>query len=199
MVSPPTYEAAPVAGLPAGTLIACEDGDVAVEAISAGDIVNTLSDGPQVVRWVGRIKSEAGLVEIKAGALGENTPCQDLCVAPLQHVVIAGWQAEVLFGETQVLVAAEALINNQSIARLAAPKAQPLYYVLFDKHEAIRANGAATESYYPSALAQKPLAKDQLAALYAAVPELSTLDPNQPFSHVYPAISAAEAALLQQS
>ncbi len=184
-------------GIVRGALIACEDGDVAIEAVGIGDIVNTLSDGPQVVRWVGRAMATSPMVRFQAGALGEGTPAQDLLVAPAQRMVISGWQAEVLFGETRVLVLAEDLLNGGSIALSGSDTEAEVFYILFDKHESIKANGAPSESFYPGRSALKALSAAARAALAQQVPELSTLDPNRPFALVYPDISAAEAALLR--
>jgi len=178
-------------------MIACEDGYVAIEAVKAGDIVNTLSDGPQVVRWVGRTTLGTNAVQILAGALGENTPSQDLLVAPAQRMVISGWQAEVLFGETSVLVSATALVNEKTICLTSHPSQTALFHILFDKHEVLSANGTATESLYPTKSAISHLSSEAQSALLKQVPELATLNPIHPFARVHPTISAAEAALLR--
>jgi len=186
-----------VSGILRGALIACEDGDVAIEAVKIGDIVNTLSDGPQVVRWVGSTRLTSPMVRFQAGALGENTPTQDLWVMPAQRMVISGWRAEVLFGEARVLVQAEDLLNGGSIGLSGGNRETEVFYILFDKHEIIKANGALSESFYPSRLALKALSPKTYAELAERVPELGTLAPNRPFALVCPAISAAEAALLR--
>ncbi|NOR62285.1 MAG: hypothetical protein GQ535_07330 [Rhodobacteraceae bacterium] len=178
-------------------MIACEDGEIAIEAIKTGDIVNTLSDGPQVVRWVGSAEHTTPVVQIMAGALGGTTPAKNLLVAPAQRMVLSGWQAEVLFGETRVLVVAEALVNQKNISLIKQPHRSECFHILFDKHETIAANGTASESFYPSNFALSSLPAEARSALATQAPELRTLDPSHPFDLVHPAISAAEAALLR--
>ncbi len=192
---PPPSTQNHVAGILRGALIACEDGEIAIESVRIGDIVNTLSDGPQVVRWVGSTELEAPLVQIQAGALGKNTPVQDLLVAPNQRMALSGWQAEVLFGETRVLATAEALVNGENILLLKQPSGSECFHILFDKHETIAANGTATESFYPNNFVLSQLLPEARTALASQVPELSTQAP--PFDLVHPEISAAEAALLR--
>ncbi len=186
----------PIQGIFHGTLIACEDGNMPVQAVRAGDIVNTLSDGPQVVRWVGRSLASTA-VRFESGAFGPNTPDRPLVVGPAQRMVLSGWQAKVLFGESEVLVTAEALVDGESISLITPPKAAESYHILFDKHEIISANGAKSESFYPSKTGLSALAPTSRSALLADMPELENLNPNRPFNLVRPAISAAEAALLR--
>jgi len=199
MAAPNTVFATPnqAQGILRGAMIACEDDDVPIENVRIGDIVNTLSDGPQVVRWVGNASNSAKVVEIKAGALGRNTPIEALIVAPAQRMVVSGWQAEVLFSETRVMVSAEALVNGESICYVEQTFDNDIYHILFDKHEVIVANGAASESFYPSKAAINGLSPEERDALVKHVPELNTMDPIHPFNLVHPVISAAEAGLLR--
>ncbi len=193
--NPPSHDQA--RGIVRGAMIACEDGDVAVEAVKIGDIANTLSDGPQVVRWVGCGMLATAAVRFQAGALGGNRPARDLLVAPSQRMVISGWQAEVLFGEARVLVSAEALLNGSTITLADLQKETEIFHILFDKHETINANGAVSESFYPNKFALNSLSSVARAALDKQVPELSGLDPVHPFALVHSPISIAEAALLR--
>ncbi|PKP79611.1 MAG: 2,3,4,5-tetrahydropyridine-2,6-carboxylate N-succinyltransferase [Alphaproteobacteria bacterium HGW-Alphaproteobacteria-2] len=68
-----------------GTRIETPGGEVAVEALAVGDLVNTLDDGPRPVRWVGRRRVAAegrfAPVRIREGALGVR---RDLWVSPQQ-------------------------------------------------------------------------------------------------------------------
>jgi len=186
-----------VLGLVRGALIACEDGEVAVETIKAGDIVNTLSDGPQVVRWVGSgPASSIPPVCFKIGSIAKNTPSQMLFVAQTHRMVLSNWQAELLFGSAEVLVPAKALINGTNIYIAENQTSVTYFHILFDKHEIISANGTASESLYPSAATLSALSTQSRAELHACYPEIKHLNPRTPFALVRPAISAAEAALL---
>ncbi len=178
-------------------MIACEDGEVAIESIRAGDIVNTLSDGPQVVRWVGVSPPiETALISIQPDALHKGAPTKPLLVSPSLRLVIASWQAELLFGSNEVLVAAKGLVNGSSISISKTPERRLHYQVLFDKHEIIRANGAACESFYLSTSNVAALDEKSRFDLKEMMPEMEGLSPDHPIDLVRPAISAAEAALL---
>jgi hypothetical protein len=128
----------------AGTRILTAEGEIAVEAITAGTMVVTQS-GNLPVRWLGRSTVSTRFadplralpIRIKAGALGEGLPVRDLRVSPDHAMLI-----------NNVLVQAGALVNGSSIIREASvPEVFTYYHVELASHEVLMAEGAATESF----------------------------------------------------
>ncbi|WP_353143118.1 Hint domain-containing protein, partial [Paracoccus sp. (in: a-proteobacteria)] len=81
----------------AGTLILTADGEVPIEQIGVGDLVQTRDNGLQPVRWIGSQKLGAAElaampklqpIRVKAGALGPDAPRQDLLVSPQHRVLV---------------------------------------------------------------------------------------------------------------
>jgi len=136
----------------AGTLIDTVDGLVPVEDLETGVLVKTRDHGPQPLRWSGRSGRRAdgadAPVVFAAGALGDH---RRIALSPNHRVLITSAQAELLFGQPEVLVKAKHLVNDHSI-RVQAD-GQPVIYVhlLFDQHEIICGNGLESESYHPGA------------------------------------------------
>ncbi|WP_255012589.1 Hint domain-containing protein [Roseovarius sp. M141] len=160
----------------AGTLIETPSGLRKVELLEVGDEVATKDNGSQRIIWIGtRTVGGSGNfapIHISEGALGNR---RDLVVSPQHRMLVSGWQAELLFGEAEVLVAAKHLINGDTIYR--APCAQVTYlHLMLDEHQIIFAEGAATESLDPTSpfLAEDPEFSRELAALF---PELSLAPP----------------------
>ncbi len=126
--------------------IATPDGARRVGDIRAGDLVVTLDNGVQPVRWAGRRRVVGtGLnapVEIATGALGNTAP---LRLSP-QHLVL--WRsamAELLFAADEVLVPIRALIDGRVVQQ--RPCAQIEYaHLLLDRHELLLAEGTPCES-----------------------------------------------------
>jgi hypothetical protein len=127
-----------------GTRIATPAGEVAVEALRPGDLVNT-ANGAKPVRWVGESPVSTKFadplqvlpVRIRAGALGEGLPVRDLLVSPDHAIFIAG-----------ILAQAGALVNGQTILREAAvPEQFTFYHVELDTHELLFAEGVMAESF----------------------------------------------------
>ncbi len=175
-----------------GTLIATALGPLPVEALSPGDLVLTRDHGPQPLRWVGN-RSFPGVgrlapVCFSAGALGNR---RALTVSPLHRMLVGGWRAELLFGESEVLVPARDLVNGDTIYR--CPQREVGYYhLMFDRHEIIFAEGVPSESFAPESAAIGRFGAAAQAEIMALFPELaSTVWPD-----ARPALSHAEATLL---
>ncbi|WP_353617624.1 Hint domain-containing protein [Roseobacter sp. TSBP12] len=152
-----------------GTLIDTPEGPKFIETLSEGDLVHTLDEGPQPIRWIGSRRVEAtgtlAPIRIKAGALGNF---RDLTVSPNHRMMIRGPKAEMLFGERDVLVAAKHLVNDDTI-RCVPGGTVDYFHMLFDRHQIIFAEGCPTESLYPGqeALgAVDPAARAEILALF---------------------------------
>lgn len=156
----------------AGTPIDTARGPRPVECLAPGDLVRTLDRGLQPLRWTGRrtvhARGRFAPVRIAAGTLGART---DIMVSPQHRLLIAGWQAELLFGEAEVLVPAKALLNGTTV-RLAPLDILSYVHLLFDRHEIVFSAGLASESFYPGDQALGGLDGDTAAELYALFPGL---------------------------
>lgn len=128
-----------------GTLIRTPDGDRPVEILRAGDSVVTLGGDAKVVKWIGHRSYEAEFgaseafvrpVVFKAGSLGGGLPVRDLKVSPQHGMLIDG-----------AMVPAAALVNGVSIVRDQNPGDVSYFHIELDSHEAVFAEGAASETF----------------------------------------------------
>ncbi|MBU2935678.1 Hint domain-containing protein [Pacificibacter marinus] len=169
-----------------GTLIKTCEGEIAVEDLKVGDKVLTLDDGYQPIRWIGMRKLSAQdltenpklrPIRIRAGALGNDMPTQDLTVSP-QHRVLANSKiAERMFGVNEVLVGAKHLIELDGV-EVAEDMAEVTYvHFLFEEHQIVFSNGARTESLYTGAEALKSISPKAREEIYAIFPGLQA-DPD---------------------
>jgi hypothetical protein len=155
-----------------GTRISTPTGYRPVEALRAGDMVVTDDDGAQSLCWVGaRTVPAVGAfapILIKKGALGNVA---DILVSPQHRMVLRGWRAELMFGATEVLIAACHLINDRDIFR--RPGGMVTYHhILFDRHQVVFAEDCPTESFFPGAQAMSNLDHQSRAELFQLFPEL---------------------------
>ncbi len=157
----------------AGVRINTEDGEVAVEDLKLGQLVNTLDHGLQPIRWIGRrtVKNERHFapIMIKKGALG-NT--RDLRVSQQHRMLITGWKAELLFGDSQVLVPAKDLVNGDSIYVCSDGGDIEYFHIMFDTHQIIFGDGTPSESFYPNEVALSNLEEATRSEIYSLFPEL---------------------------
>lgn len=164
------------AGIPCftpGALIATNHGERAVEQLAVGDLVFTRDHGLQPIRWIGR-KTVAATgrfapICLKPGVIvGQD---RLLRVSPQHRFLFQGFRAELLFGETEVFVAAKHLVDDRDV--YAEPGGQVTYiHLLFDHHEVIYANGAATESFHPGDQTIDSIDPASRAELFVLFPEL---------------------------
>lgn len=129
----------------AGTMISTPSGDVAIEALTAGDLVLTTEGAAKPVRWLARQTVSTVFanpqrvlpIRIAAGALGAGLPCRDLFVSPDHALLLDG-----------LLVQAGALVNGTTIVRHAdMPQTFIYYHVELDDHSLIVAEGVPAESF----------------------------------------------------
>lgn len=152
-----------------GTLIETPDGPRYVETLRAGDLVNTLDDGPQPLAWAGG-ERVAGTgpnapVHIRAGALGN---IRDLTVSQNHRMLLRGPEAELLFGMSEVLVAAKHLVDGSAI-RIVEQDVVQYFHLLFEKHQIIFAEGCPAESLHLGQEALKTVgaaSRDEIVSLF---------------------------------
>lgn len=165
----------------AGTLIATPGGLRPVETLRAGDLVLTQDRGPVPLRLAlsaeicaERLALEPELrpIRITRGALGNEMPCQDLLVSPQHRVLVRSKIAQRMFSAAEVLVAAKQLTQLDGIEVASDMTSCVYYHLVFDRHEVVFSNGAATESLYPGPMALQSLGQAAREEIYALFPEL---------------------------
>lgn len=165
----------------AGSLILTPFGAKRVEDLQVGDLVLTRDNGLQPIRWVGRrdlslaelvVRRNLRPVLIKAGALGLNTPSRDMMVSPQHRMLIEGARPEMLFGESEVLVAAAHLVGLPGIQQALTPGISYIH-LMFDQHEIIHADGCWSESFQPGAMVLSGLQDGQRQEIIELFPELA--------------------------
>ena len=134
----------------AGTQVETPDGPRRIETLCPGDMVLTVDDGACPVRWIGERRAigrdRFAPIRISAGTFGAKS---DILVSPQHRILISGWQAELMFGESEILVPAKALVNETTVSN--APCEIVRYvHLLFDRHQLITTEGLISESFFPA-------------------------------------------------
>ncbi|MFT6535199.1 MAG: Ca2+-binding RTX toxin-like protein [Loktanella salsilacus] len=156
-----------------GTLIATPMGARDIATLQVGDLVMTRDHGLQPIRWIqSRTVSAQGRfapVRIRPGVIiGQE---RDLIVSPQHRMLFQGYRAELLFGETEVLVPAKHLVDNLAVTRDEGHEVTYIH-MMFDQHEIVFAEGAATESFHPGSLGMDAIHDAAREELFAIFPQL---------------------------
>ncbi len=157
----------------AGTRIATPRGLVPVEDLAVGDMVLTVDDGPQPLRWIGNRTVDAigslAPIEFAPGAVGDHGR---LRVSPQHRIMMSDPRSALWFGEDEVLVKAKDLVNGQSI-RQAEGGTVTYHHILFDKHQVVYSEGLPTESFHPGPQTKSCFDAEVMEELCTLFPELS--------------------------
>ena len=188
-----------------GTRILTPDGPRPIDGLRPGDLIQTKDNGPQEILWRGsRRMTGARLyamphlrpIRFRAGALGQDRPEDDLWVSPQHRMLLRGPAAQALFNSAEVLVAAEDLVNDQSIAVDLAAREVTYIHLLLDRHNVIFANGMETESFHPSNTALDTIDPHDRAGLLQLFPGIE-INPHSYGDYARRNLSGSEAAILR--
>jgi len=187
------------------TRLATPMGPRMIRDLQPGDMIETRDNGPQEVLWCGhRRMTGARLyamphlrpIRFKAGALGIGRPDEDLLVSPQHRMLLKGPAAQALFNTPEVLVAAEDLLNDQTVIVDHTLREVTYVHILLQRHNVIWANGLESESFHPSNTALDTVDPGQLGALLQLLPGADT-NPHSYGDYARRNLSSSEAAILR--
>jgi hypothetical protein len=168
-----------------GTLITTARGRQPIEHLKAGDTLPILRGGTQVIRWISSSHVTAANlaqnpklrpVRITAGALGNGLPTRDLLVSRQHRMLVRSRVAERMFGAREALISAIKLTALPGIYVDESVEDVEYFHILFDQHEIILAEGAASESLFTGPEALKSVPTKARAELMQLFPNLTRLD-----------------------
>lgn len=193
-VGPRTFEGTdgevpPVVCFTRGTLILTGDGEVPVEELRVGMLIQTLDHGLQPIRWIGsrrlaendlRLRPHLRPVRIGAGTLGNRQPTTDLVVSPQHRLLVSSDIANRMTGRRDALIAAKHLVGAAGITVVQAPHPVEYWHFLCDRHEVIWANGTGSETLFTGPMALMSISQEARAEILEIFPELRSGTPPQP-------------------
>ncbi len=168
-----------------GSMIETDRGSVAIENLSAGDMIRTKDHGFQAINWIGssaisaeKLVANPSLypVRIKAGALGEGYPENDLYVSRQHRMLVKSRIALRKFGADEILVAAKDLLSLDGVDLVTEIDEVEYFHMLFDEHEIVYANGAESESLLIAPDSKEMLSKEAQDEIYAIFPQFEDPD-----------------------
>ncbi|HGG65563.1 MAG TPA: Hint domain-containing protein [Rhodobacteraceae bacterium] len=168
-----------------GTRIRTANGELPVEDLRAGMMVETLDAGLQKLRLV--LQREISAVELAenpkmrpvfmpAGSLGSGLPLRDLRVSRQHRMLVSSPVVQRMFGQNGVLVSA---IKLAALPGICVDKEIPkveYFHLLFDDHQVVFAEGTPSESLYTGELALNALPQEAVEEIFEIMPQVARLD-----------------------
>lgn len=146
------------------TQIATPRGYIRAGQLKVGETVCTLGGVAREILWIGQKtvsgRGAAAPVRFPKGAIGNFAPIK---LSPQHRVLISSHEADLHFGEREILVPAISLVDGKRIRQVE--KDQVTYvHILLDRHDILLAQGAPCESLLPSEIVDNLIdAKDRAA------------------------------------
>lgn len=159
-----------------GTSITTPRAERPVADLRVGDEVLTLDHGSQTILWINSQRLEAAKlaahpnlrpIRIKAGALGPQTPNQDLIVSPQHRLLLRSKIAIRIFEAQEVLVPAKMLLPLDGVEIASDLTCVTYYHFTCATHELVIAAGALAETLHLGPQTVHGLTPDALAELKA--------------------------------
>jgi hypothetical protein len=155
-----------------GTQIETPYGPRPIESLEPGDLILTRDHGPQPLVWVGS-RTVCGLaehapVEFAPGSIGNDAA---LRVSPQHRMLVDDFRAAIYFGDEEIIVAADFLVNDDTITR-APVQSVTYYHLLLEEHQLVMASGVWSESYHPGSFSLPGLEETARNEIYELFPEL---------------------------
>lgn len=188
----------------AGTRILTPMGEICVEQLKEGDKVVTRDNGLQEIRWAGSkhlsgrdlmARPQLRPILIRHGALGPSQPERDMMVSPSHRMLLVSQQAELLFDESEVLVAAKHLTHLDGVDQIDTVGVDYIH-IMCDNHEVVLADGAWSESFQPGEFSLNSIENAQRKEIYDLFPELKEQEGLQAYSAARLTLKRHEAQLL---
>lgn len=156
-----------------GVRILTPQGERPVESLSVGDMVVTRDNGPRPIRWIGcrTVEGRGRFAPIAINSSVLDGARRPLLVSPQHRFLFAGYHAQLLFGENEVLAAAKHLVDGVDVRVMERPQVTYIH-LMFDRHEVIYAEGAATESFHAGDMGISAISDKSREELFAIFPEL---------------------------
>jgi len=188
-----------------GTRILTPEGPRPVEELAVGDMVITRDDGPQPLRWTGKVEIDAERlrrepachpVRIAAGAFGPGRPMRDLWLSQQHRVLMTGAHLELHFAHDEMLCAAVHLVGGADISLDMEPRRVVYHHILCDAHQILFAEGLEAESFLPGESGLDGVPRAAREELLAFFPELGREDAAQGPDAARPILRRFEAAVI---
>ena len=156
-----------------GTLIATPTGLRNIEDLRVGDPVLTQDNGIQNIGWIGKttVPGKDRFAPVNFAKSMWPGAMDDLTVSPQHRMLIKGYRAELLFGQSEVLVPAIHLLDGKDVTRIEQDEVTYVH-IMFEQHEIIFANGIPAESFHPGAFGVDALAAKAREELFTLLPDL---------------------------
>lgn len=139
-----------------GTLIRTPAGEVAIEDLQPGDMINTAAGDAEQLIWIGSsrfVPADAGrrtpLIRIMTDSFGEDRPSSFLTVGPGARLLNTPEHLRAAADGKQMFTSAKEFVDGVNVIEVVPPTPVRLFHICLSRHAAIFAGGIEVETFHP--------------------------------------------------
>ncbi len=173
-----------------GTLIATPQGQIAIEDLQPGDMVNTSTGEAAKLVWVGSssfVPADAGrrmpLIRIMADTFGQGRPSSFLTVGPGARILHTPHHLRSEAGEKRMLTPVREFLDGVNVIEVVPPTPVRLFHIVLDRHAAVNAGGIEMETFHPGANATKAVSHSLRDRFLGMFPQIAHITDFGPLAH----------------
>ena len=170
-----------------GTLVQTPDGQVAVEDLQPGDMVDTSTGEPAELVWIGSstfVPADVGrrmpLVRIMADSFGQGRPSSFLTVGPAARVLQTPHHLRGDSDGTRLLTPVRQFVDGVNVIEVVPPTPVRLFHLCLSRHAAINVGGIEMETFHPGAGATRTVShalRDRFLGMFPRIGHVTDFGP----------------------
>lgn len=173
-----------------GTLIQTVHGDVAIEDLHPGDMINTTSGEASKLVWIGSTSFspiDAGrripMISIMPDSFGQSRPSSVLTVGPGARVLHTPHHLRSEAGSARMLTPVRELLDGVNVIEVVPPTPVRLFHICLERHATVHAGGIEMETFHPGASAMRSLPHSLQSRFLSMFPGISHISDFGPLAH----------------
>ncbi|MEQ6248819.1 Hint domain-containing protein [Sulfitobacter sp. HNIBRBA3233] len=170
-----------------GSLIQTDYGQVAVEDLQPGDMIQTATGEAAELVWVGTSTfspADSGkrtpLIRLMPDCLGQSRPERALTVGPGARILHTPPALRGIADGRQLLTPASHFVDGVNVIEVTPPTPTRLFHICLSRHAVIRVDGIEMETFHPGAKAPREVShslRDRFISLFPRIAHLADFGP----------------------
>jgi hypothetical protein len=170
-----------------GTVIQTTQGDIAVEDLQPGDMINTSTGEPAPLIWIGSssfVPADTGrrvpLVRVMADSFGQARPNSFITLGPAARVLHTPHHLRGDAGSAQMLTPVREFVDGVNVIEVVPPTPVRLFHICLSRHAAINVGGMEMETFHPDATAMRSVShslRDRFLGMFPQIGHASDFGP----------------------
>ena len=185
----PLFESA-FAAFARGTLIGTTQGEIAIEDLQPGDMINTSSGEAAQLIWIGSstfVPADTGqrmpLIRIMPDSFGQSGPSSFLTVGPAARVLHTPHRLRSEAGGARMLTSVREFVDGVNVIEVVPPTPVQLFHICLSRHAAVQAGGIEMETFHPGANATRSVSHSLRDRFLGIFPQISHIADFGPLAH----------------